>query len=70
MLSERLKELEGAGLITKSVDASRVPIKVEYDLTDSGMELIDVIKQFKGWALRWKVDSELCEHIDCADCRL
>jgi DNA-binding HxlR family transcriptional regulator len=70
VLSMRLKELERAELITKSIDASEMPIKTEYDLTEQGLELIDVIKQFKCWALKWKVDNEVCEHLDCADCSL
>ena len=70
VLSQRLKELENAGLITKEVDASQVPIKAEYDLTESGIELIDVIKQFKCWALKWKVDNKVCEHLDCGECKI
>jgi len=70
VLSQRLKELEESDLITKSIDASRVPIKTEYDLTESGKELIDVIKQFKCWALKWKVDNKVCEHLDCSQCSL
>ena len=70
VLSQRLRELEKAGLLTKEVDASQVPIKTEYDLTRSGEELIEVIKQFKCWALKWKVDNKVCEHLDCSDCRL
>ena len=70
VLSQRLKELEYQGLITKDVDASQVPIKVEYDLTQSGQELIEVIKEFKCWALKWKVDNKVCEYIDCADCSI
>ncbi|MGA1872776.1 MAG: winged helix-turn-helix transcriptional regulator [Thermoplasmatota archaeon] len=68
VLSQRLKELEEAGLITKEVDASKVPIKADYDLTESGIELIEVIKQFKCWALKWKVDNKVCEHLDCSEC--
>ena len=70
VLSQRLKELEEAGLLTKDVDASRVPIKAEYDLTRSGEELIEVIKQFKCWALKWKVDNRVCQHLDCSECKL
>lgn len=70
VLSQRLKELEKTGLITKSVDASEVPIKVEYDLTESGLDLIGVIKEFKVWALKWKVDNKICEHLDCGECRI
>lgn len=70
VLSQRLKELEVSGLITKTIDASQVPIKVEYDLTESGKDLMVVIKDFKCWALRWKVDNKVCEHMDCGECNI
>jgi DNA-binding HxlR family transcriptional regulator len=70
VLSQRLKELEKAELITKEVDASQVPIKAEYNLTEMGFELIGVIKEFKCWALKWKVDNKVCEHLDCSECNL
>jgi len=70
VLSERLKELEHHGLITKTVDSSQIPIKVEYDLTEMGLDLITVISGFKCWALKWKVDNKLCEQMDCHECTL
>jgi DNA-binding HxlR family transcriptional regulator len=70
VLSQRLKELEFHDLISKSVDATSVPIKTEYDLTESGRELIEVIRGFKCWALKWKVDNKVCEHLDCSDCMI
>jgi DNA-binding HxlR family transcriptional regulator len=70
VLSSRLKELEENGMVTKTVDASAVPIKSEYELTEMGEDLIDVVKGVKSWALKWKVDNEVCEKLDCRDCKL
>ena len=70
VLSARLKELEKEGLISKNVDASIFPVKSEYTLTKSGLDFIGIIKDIKGWALRWKIDNEVCENLDCKNCEL
>lgn len=51
MLSERLLDLEGQGLIRKEVYVS-VPPKVEYSLTDSGRELVLITSQVLSWNAR------------------
>ncbi len=68
MLSERLRELEKAGMIAKTVDASRVPIRTDYELTDMGKDFMPVIRSLKGWALKWKGDNRVCSKVECADC--
>ena len=70
VLSERLKELEKEGLITRKVDASKFPVKTEYSLTESGRDFIPIISQMKIWALKWKPHTELCESVDCNNCTL
>ena len=70
VLSSRLKELEGEGLISREVDASQFPVKTEYALTESGKEFIPIIGEIKSWALRWKPHYELCESIECKNCTL
>jgi len=70
VLSARLHELEDEGLITKTVDASSFPVKAEYRLTESGVEIIDVIKDIKRWALKWKIDNIACGNQDCRMCVL
>lgn len=40
MLSCRLKELVGEGLITWDVEAGRLPVKSEYTLTESWLETV------------------------------
>ena len=70
ILSERLKELEDQGLLEKRVDTSVFPIRSEYKLTQSGIELMDAVKCIKMWALKWKIDNEPCMNKDCVVCTL
>lgn len=48
MLTNQLRELEGAGLIARKV-YPEVPPKVEYRLTDYGQTLAPVIHALKEW---------------------
>jgi len=48
-LSKRLKELEKAGLVKKEM-FKEIPPRVEYSLTDSGLELIKYFKALSNWA--------------------
>ncbi|WP_067051441.1 winged helix-turn-helix transcriptional regulator [Methanofollis ethanolicus] len=70
VLSVRLKELEDEGLVTKRVEASAFPVKSEYTLTESGVEIIDVVREIKRWALKWKIENIACGAQDCRDCVL
>ena len=70
VLSERLKELEEEGLLTKEIDVTSFPIKSEYTLTESGLEIVDVIRGIKKWALKWKIDNIPCGKQDCKVCVL
>ncbi|MGV8140824.1 MAG: winged helix-turn-helix transcriptional regulator [Candidatus Woesearchaeota archaeon] len=69
MFSSRLKELEKAGIISKRVDASVMPVKSEYSLTQHGEAFIDVIKHLKSWSLKYK-DNKSCKSKDCKMCDL
>ncbi len=53
MLSARLHELECEGLVRRKVYAE-VPVRVEYSLTDKGMDLRDVIDSMAAWGERWQ----------------
>ncbi|HVP96250.1 helix-turn-helix domain-containing protein [Methanoregula sp.] len=70
VLSERLRELEAEGIVQKKVDATTFPVKSEYTLTASGLELVNVIRGIKTWALRWKIDNIPCGGQDCKICVL
>jgi DNA-binding HxlR family transcriptional regulator len=52
MLAERLKELEGEGMITRRVIPA-MPVRVEYELTDKGRALNVVVDALGQWADRW-----------------
>jgi DNA-binding HxlR family transcriptional regulator len=52
VLSQRLKELEAAGLVTRS-QYPEIPPRVEYELTDVGRELRPVIAAMERWGRRW-----------------
>ena len=49
LLSERLKELEGEGIVERRVEG-RGPVKVEYALTEKGRALEPAVRALKSWA--------------------
>jgi DNA-binding HxlR family transcriptional regulator len=53
LLSQRLRELEGEGLVERQVEAG-TPVRVVYSLTQAGQELDPVLSGLKSWARRWK----------------
>lgn len=52
LLSERLKELEAAGIVTRTVTPN-TPVKIDYGLTDRGRDLSNVMDELAAWAERW-----------------
>jgi DNA-binding HxlR family transcriptional regulator len=52
LLSERMKELEARGVVTRHVDPGP-PVKVLYELTDMGQSLEPALQALKSWARRW-----------------
>ena len=52
LLSERLKELEAAGIVTRTV-TPQTPVLIEYGLTDRGRDLGGVMGELAAWAERW-----------------
>lgn len=53
VLSERLRDLEAHGLITKKIYA-QVPIRVEYRITKQTDELGKILKQLDNWVVKWR----------------
>ena len=51
-LSERLKELEEKGVVTRTAYAT-IPPTVEYALTEKGKSLHPIIKAMKLWGAKW-----------------
>jgi len=52
LLSSRLKELEAAGIVARSVETGP-PVLIEYHLTDAGEGLSEVIESLGEWAERF-----------------
>jgi DNA-binding HxlR family transcriptional regulator len=52
LLSERMKELEGRGVVSRHVEQGP-PVKVRYELTDMGRSLEPALQELRSWARRW-----------------
>jgi DNA-binding HxlR family transcriptional regulator len=52
LLSERMKELEARGLVTRHVH-QEAPVRVEYELTPMGAALAPVMLALQDWARYW-----------------
>lgn len=63
LLSQRLKELEAAGIVTRSASAGD-PGVLEYRLTESGRELTPIVEAFGRWGQR-RIEAEVSlQHLD------
>ena len=56
LLSQRLRELESAGLMDRTVEGGQ-PVKVTYALTEKGQTLSPAIQALRSWACDWQADS-------------
>jgi len=61
LLSERLKELETEGIVTRTV-FPEIPVRIEYHLTDKGHDLDEVMAAIAGWANRWLAADDHAQH--------
>lgn len=52
MLTERFKELEQAGIVTRTV-YPEMPIRIEYGLTEKGKALRPVMDAVQNWGEDW-----------------
>ncbi len=72
VLSMRLKELEGEGMIEHVVYCKDSPIKSVYGLTPCGEDFIKVLKGIKTWSLKWKSKdkkwNDVCKGTQCKQC--
>ena len=64
LLVARLRHLEKNGVVERRV-VSR-PAGVEYDLTDAGRELRQVLEQFGAWGVRWAFRDPRADELDPA----
>ncbi|WP_374329374.1 winged helix-turn-helix transcriptional regulator [Streptomyces sp. PSKA30] len=54
LLSQRLKELEAAGLLDRTVVPS-MPVQIRYQLSPDGLALMDALQPLAQWSLRRSV---------------
>ncbi|HET7628197.1 MAG TPA: helix-turn-helix domain-containing protein [Bacillales bacterium] len=52
MLVERLKELESVGIVKRTV-YPETPVRIEYELTEKGKDLENVMDEIQAWADKW-----------------
>jgi DNA-binding HxlR family transcriptional regulator len=52
LLSIRLRELEGAGIVARRVH-DEPPVRVEYELTPKGSALEPALTSLRAWACEW-----------------
>ncbi|WP_271750237.1 winged helix-turn-helix transcriptional regulator [Cohnella sp. JJ-181] len=52
MLTDRMKELESSGLVKRTV-YPEMPVRIEYELTDKGRDLEEVILSIQTWGEKW-----------------
>ncbi|CEG27029.1 winged helix-turn-helix transcriptional regulator [Bacillus sp. B-jedd] len=57
VLTERLKELEEEGLVSRKAIPG-MPVRVEYSLTEKGKSLTPAIKELARWAQDWMPNDE------------
>jgi DNA-binding HxlR family transcriptional regulator len=53
LLSQRLRELEEAGVVARLVEPG-TPVRVVYSLTEKGADLGPALSELRSWARRWK----------------
>ena len=52
VLSDRLRELEAEGIVERIV-YPQIPVRVEYRLTEKGLDLKPVVQSIHEWAEHW-----------------
>lgn len=57
-LSQRLKELEKEGLISKEITAQS-PVRIEYRLTARGYAIVPILRSMARWSLEWAPEKVL-----------
>jgi DNA-binding HxlR family transcriptional regulator len=52
LLTQRLRELQARDLVTRSVLPAS-PVRVEYQLTEAGLDLERAVRALSDWAAKW-----------------
>ncbi|HYM82969.1 MAG TPA: helix-turn-helix domain-containing protein [Candidatus Dormibacteraeota bacterium] len=64
ILADRLRRLEGAGIVRTAVYSERPP-RVEYSLTADGLELAGALRLLADWGARRTSEAEALRHAVC-----
>jgi DNA-binding HxlR family transcriptional regulator len=62
LLSERMKELEGRGIVERRVIPGP-PLRVEYSLSQMGRELEPALSELQQWAKRWLEERRMSSRV-------
>lgn len=52
VLTEQLRELEEDGIVIRTVLTDRIPVNVEYSLSEKGKDLVPIITLMEQWGER------------------
>jgi DNA-binding HxlR family transcriptional regulator len=52
LLSERLKDLEHAGIVKREV-FPETPVRIEYSLTEKGLAMKPILREIEKWSQAW-----------------
>jgi DNA-binding HxlR family transcriptional regulator len=52
VLAERISHLENSGIITKNIISDK-PLNIEYEITQKGQELINILVPLNDWGMKW-----------------
>lgn len=52
VLTQRLRELEKEGIVTRVVDASIIPARVHYELTRKGQDFEPILDHMQEWGIK------------------
>ncbi|MFL6111463.1 MAG: winged helix-turn-helix transcriptional regulator [Catenulispora sp.] len=66
LLSERLKEFEAVGMVNRVVIPD-TPVRIEYHLTQKGVELEPAFRELAEWAEKWIELPPLPAGADCQE---
>ena len=69
ILSKRLHELEGYSFIIRKLLQEK-PIKVEYSITNKGIDLMKVFNIMKKWGIDNKITPKICLKTNCNECKI
>jgi len=66
VLSEGLSLLEANNIIQRSVISDKMPIRVQYSLSERGQDFAVIFGILKGWGLKWgSIKQKKCRSFSC-----